>query len=458
MMVRRPPLRFPLRPCALLAPLLLLLLSAEPARPQDPPGAEGKDEILLGKSCVTSSCHADQKEVENAHDPVASGSCDVCHVSEEGKHRFHLAREDAALCSFCHEAYADSELLETVHGPVAVGECTACHDPHRSDHGSLLLESPGADLCYSCHDRDEVQPKGTLHGPIEEGECLLCHDPHSSDQAKLLLQPGRKLCYECHVEFEEGLEARENWHAPAAESCSHCHDPHSSDLPLLLGATVPDLCWRCHEDLKEDFNRATNIHKAVEIEDKCLNCHDPHASDHGAILKTGMVETCLGCHDKKIEVEGGRPLRNMKELLGRSTVLHGPIAEGDCASCHRPHAASTYRSLVDVFPADFYAPFKLEQYGLCFQCHDDALVLAEMDGEATGFRDGEQNLHYAHVNRERKGRTCRACHAIHGSSKEFLIRDRVPFGGWMIPIHFKKLDGGGSCTPGCHERKEYRRK
>ena len=69
------------------------------------------------------------------------------------------------------------------------------------------------------------------------------------------------------------------------------------------------------------------------------------------------------------------------------------------------------------------------------------------------------NLHYLHVNRETKGRTCRACHETHASSNEQHIRESVPFGtgGWQLPIGFKKSASGGSCAPGCHAPYKYDR-
>jgi hypothetical protein len=63
------------------------------------------------------------------------------------------------------------------------------------------------------------------------------------------------------------------------------------------------------------------------------------------------------------------------------------------------------------------------------------------------------------VNRERKGRTCRACHETHASNKAKHIRDSVPFGpgGWELPIGYEKTATGGSCAPGCHSAYTYDR-
>ena len=76
----------------------------------------------------------------------------------------------------------------------------------------------------------------------------------------------------------------------------------------------------------------------------------------------------------------------------------------------------------------------------------------------TQFRDGDRNLHYVHVNRE-KGRTCRACHEVHASKRPAHIREAVPYGSgnWMLEINFEQTPQGGSCTPACHVMRSYTR-
>ena len=75
----------------------------------------------------------------------------------------------------------------------------------------------------------------------------------------------------------------------------------------------------------------------------------------------------------------------------------------------------------------------------------------------TDFRDGSRNLHFVHVNKTRKGRTCRACHETHASRRPNHIRESVPFGNWQLPVNYEKTDDGGSCAPGCHRPETYSR-
>jgi hypothetical protein len=75
----------------------------------------------------------------------------------------------------------------------------------------------------------------------------------------------------------------------------------------------------------------------------------------------------------------------------------------------------------------------------------------------TNFRDGDRNLHFLHVNKEKRGRTCRACHEVHASAYPLQLREKVPYGKWMMPLNYKKRESGGSCHPGCHELEAYDR-
>jgi hypothetical protein len=114
--------------------------------------------------------------------------------------------------------------------------------------------------------------------------------------------------------------------------------------------------------------------------------------------------------------------------------------------------------LTESYPALFYAPFKVDTFKLCFRCHSQDLALKPTGTGLTKFRNGEKNLHFLHVNQE-KGRTCRACHEVHASTRPAHIRDAVPFGnsGWMLKINFEQTPNGGSCAPGCHAPKTYDR-
>ena len=442
----------PLAPPLALMPLVLLAL----ASPQETgPKQGGGRPIVLGSSCVTSECHTGYNAGKFVHGPVALNLCDACHVMlEEGEHKFKMMKDVPDLCMFCHDTMP---VRQHDHEPVAAGMCQACHDPHRSEFPFLLTADPSGPLCFSCHEQLDFDSHEYVHAPVVAGECLQCHEAHTSNHRMMLNREGNELCFYCHTESRAVLSQQEYWHAPVVDNCVLCHDPHSADYAKQLRGDIPGLCWQCHDDVRKQIGDASKIHSAVSMDDKCMNCHDPHASSHARVLKESLLDTCLGCHDKEIEVPGGRPLVNMKAELDAAEFLHGPIVQGNCVACHLPHAGSNFRRLIEEFPADFYAPFDLGLYALCFGCHDSDLVMQEQDNGLTRFRNGNRNLHFVHVNKEKKGRTCRACHAIHGSDRPFHVRESVPFGGWEIPINFERLEDGGTCLPGCHQEREYHR-
>jgi predicted CXXCH cytochrome family protein len=161
------------------------------------------------------------------------------------------------------------------------------------------------------------------------------------------------------------------------------------------------------------------------------------------------MDLCMECHNKPLDTPTGK-ITDMSAILATGKSLHGPIAERNCSGCHQIHGGEFFRLLTKEYPPEFYAPFREESYALCFSCHEKSLVLDSRTTTLTGFRNGDVNLHFLHVNKDTKGRTCRACHETHASDFAKHIRASVPFGKWDMPIRFEKTDTGGSCAPGCH--------
>ena len=248
-------------------------------------------------------------------------------------------------------------------------------------------------------------------------------------------------------------------HEPAEQDCTICHRPHTSDYDQQLVGPVEQLCVSCHADIDKQIKGATTPHAAVFTAQSCANCHDPHATGRPVLLRDRLDRLCLSCHDEPLETEDGHVIPDMRPTLTERKYLHGPVKSGDCAACHNVHGATHTRLLRQSFPPTFYASFDLTSYALCFQCHNRELVMTASTTALTDFRDGAANLHYLHVNRQKKGRTCRTCHAIHGSDLPKHMATNVPFEGsqWAMPIGFAKTADGGSCAPGCHEARSYSR-
>jgi predicted CXXCH cytochrome family protein len=227
----------------------------------------------------------------------------------------------------------------------------------------------------------------------------------------------------------------------------------------MLTLPVEELCFKCHADVEKQMADVKSPHGAVLSGHRCANCHDPHAEGRPYLLRDELRNLCLHCHDKPLKAFDGRTIPDMRSAVRDRKSLHGPVQGGQCNACHEVHGSSNVKLLKKYFPPQFYQAFDLANYALCFECHSKAIVLEKETSTLTNFRDGTRNLHYVHVNRPEKGRTCRTCHEIHGSSLPRHIANAVPFegGGWSMPIRFEETSDGGRCSPGCHKPFAYSR-
>lgn len=406
------------------------------------------------KNCTEAGCHAKERDHKVLHGPTALGACDACHQpADVAKHSFVLKAEGKDLCNFCH---VEKKVGPVNHKPVEEGKCLSCHNPHGSTNKLLLRKDDLGSQCLECH-KDVTGKREHLHGPVASGSCTACHNSHTADHPKLLVAEGRELCLGCHEQMAASLKTAKTIHKPMEGDCNQCHEVHASNFPMQLKAAPLDLCESCHKETKAQIATAKFKHSAVEKDQACLNCHTPHGGAMAKLTKDNLGAACLTCHDKPLTTADRRPVAAVTEVMNKELSQHGPIRDGNCAGCHSLHGSQVSRLLAKPYPETFYAPFKLDDYGLCFSCHDKELVLQPKTTGLTRFRNGEENLHFLHVNRADKGRSCRACHSTHASTHEAHVRDTVPYGKWELPINFKPTATGGSCTPGCHKEAPYDR-
>jgi len=362
------------------------------------------------------------------HEPLAGKACTDCHKRVvSSKVQCLLAKDQ--MCVLCHEV------------PV--------------DGGPARLVDASEPLCFKCHAKAGF--KGSFaHGPFAVGACITCHDPHGGNVPGMLRIAGPQMCLGCHQDMGARLMSAKFRHKATVTRCTDCHSPHMSDQRYMLKTAVPDLCGKCHEKIVKDYQAAAVKHSPVIEAPACMNCHDPHMAAEGRLLLADEVDTCLKCHDKTVKA-GQQDLVDMKLLLASNPEHHGPIQNRDCSGCHNPHSSSYFRLLTNDYPKGFYSPYFPARYDLCFRCHDSGLAKDERTTTLTGFRDGDRNLHFVHVNKTSHGRTCRSCHDVHASVSPKYIGVTVPFGNWKLPIKFVKTDDGGSCEPGCHAAQKYDR-
>lgn len=413
--------------------------------------------MASGATCVTSQCHATYQTATRIHGPVALNNCTSCHEDDKGAHSFPMKRQGDATCTFCHSVTGSAKHM---HKAVTVGGCTSCHDPHVSGTKFLLVADNVEQLCQRCHN---IPWQKHAHQPFAAGQCTLCHQPHESNSEKLLRGGNEpEHCFSCHSDMKNKMVSATTVHKPAQKQCSTCHNPHTSPNPFELKSPINDNCLSCHKKFGARVATAKVSHDAILMNDDktggCANCHDAHAAQDPKLLKARADELCMTCHNKPVKAHDGHMVADMRDALSRK-FQHGPVKSGDCTACHNVHGASHERLLVKMFPEKFYANFDLENYALCFTCHNSELVLTPKTSELTGFRNGDVNLHFVHVNRDEKGRTCKTCHDIHGSDLPNHMAEGVPFEGsnWAMPIRFERQASGGSCAPGCHQPMTYDR-
>lgn len=405
-------------------------------------------------SCVTAKCHEKMGKASFVHVPVAAGMCTFCHNQPNpAKHAFKDAQKGADLCYMCHPR---KDTKAVVHAPVKAGQCSFCHDPHQSQTNKFRLKiEPPVKLCFTCH-QDNMTSQKFVHGPVAAGACTVCHNPHESSFPFRTEKKGNDLCLMCHTDKAETLLAKKYTHPPVKERCTNCHSPHGTPHEFQLKAAVPALCFGCHKDKEQYVAAVRTKHEALSLGKSCVNCHDPHVADLPKQLAAAPMDLCFKCHDKELDTPTGKII-NMKKWVEENPIWHGPIKQKDCAACHNPHGSDNFRILKKFFPREFYTSFEVEKYALCFNCHEQTLVLDPQTTTLTGFRNGDANLHFKHVNKMEKGRTCRACHELHASKRPKRMREGVPFGAWEIPINYEKTKTGGRCAPGCHVPRGYDR-
>lgn len=225
--------------------------------------------------------------------------------------------------------------------------------------------------------------------------------------------------------------------------CRHCHQddgktkshPQTGEKTFTL---TPDSCLGCHQKITDyDY-----LHPPVAAGD-CLVCHTFHSSNPALIAEGSEQVLCSKCH-RPVTREG-------------DTQLHGDVAKKKCTSCHTVHGSFFKHLLAGPYSTDFFNDYDEKHYSLCFQCHKIDLLLHPNTSYNTNFRDGKRNLHYVHVNRTNRGRSCKLCHGVHSSPLPKLMADKVSFGDWEMPVNFVITDSGGRCTPGCHAPAAYDR-
>ncbi|MCC7292163.1 MAG: cytochrome c3 family protein [Phycisphaerales bacterium] len=405
-------------------------------------------------------------------------ACGACHAAKPHRGASDLAPSQPSSADVVARMSPPAARMETVvytttyaSSPVV----TFHHDDHALAFGVRCAECHRTDSCNRCH-ADPSARAALAVAPAAErvkdsctachdgSNCAFCHDRAQRPRFDHEMRTGWSLephhtsvsCAQCH-----GIA--EDFTVPS-KTCHACHmnlrspPGERGTVAAAWSGESRDECLCCHEAMAERLDHALFVHAPTGRGEGCTACHDvsrdvsprPAADEERAL--------CLSCHDTLITLGEGRSVANMASLLTTNSVQHEPVKSGRCSACHDPHASDHARLLVGEYAPGFYAAFDVSQYELCLRCHDANKLLRKSDATVTGFRNGDLNLHWLHVNRS-KGRTCRACHETHASSQPFRMRETVPFGdsGWVLPVKYSRTATGGGCAPGCHAPRTYDR-
>lgn len=125
---------------------------------------------------------------------------------------------------------------------------------------------------------------------------------------------------------------------------------------------------------------------------------DKKASSGGeSVHEPYREKDCNGCHDRSKESGFIRPVRELCYACHtdfiKGTLVHGPVAVGDCLACHVPHNSSD-------------GPLLKENKGkLCLSCHKEKRI-------ATGLHDSVA----------RYGLVCTDCHDPHFGNVQYFLK------------------------------------
>ena len=387
------------------------------------------------------STDTDLTDLDPSSIAASDGVCDVCHISSGGAANSHPdSNQDGNhnqgntgdSCMVCHSH--ESSFAHAGGGGTGCDD-NGCHghggdydggsgtwEAH-STHTDGLAKGPGAMLCGDCHDTNNYPAfkSGTGTVPYDLSETDVCDACHSPDGAFDGVD-------------DATVGAKNNWDNGVYESNG-----------VTLKAGKEQWCVTCHDDDPANSKQDGSGVNAPKVGGN-NSSWGFYATGHGRNNPDPIVE-CLDCHDATIaHIDGDA---RTYEVINDNTTS---------VSVVNPYNDS-YRLKDDsmVMPRPLRSAWARQDFALCLGCHWGDEVLGagddQWDVSHTNFWDENYTIanvgndHFYHLKKDvgvrfdsdwdgtQDSRTsCVACHNVHGSSAEAMIR-----GGELID-HVPALD------------------
>jgi len=151
-----------------------------------------------------------------------------------------------------------------------------------------------------------------------------------------------------------------------------------------------DICLQCH-DLEAQL--AAPVQHSPVASGDCAACHNPHAARHSELLLDRPAILCARCHE---DVASALSL----------PVVHAPASAGRCSDCHQPHGGE-HANLLVRSPQE-----------LCGECHADVEAWRQQSNRHPPFSQGRcgtchepHGARFPNLANNEPGKLCAACHS-----------------------------------------------
>jgi len=335
---------------------------------------------------MCAQCHAEDSEVERAHDLPEEQVFERYKDSIHGEGLYKQGLSVTAVCTSCHTGHnvlPHEDPNSTIHQDNVPGTCMQCHGQiervHRKVIAGALWEEEGVvPLCVECHSPHEAR-KVFYDTKMADADCLHCHS-----EPGLLAADGRDM-------FVDAQEHGGSTHGRNGVSCAQCHSGASPSVERSCETITSQVdCSVCHEAAVTDFERGMHGALRAKGDDTapyCTDCHGTHGILEHAIpedaplllrerirgsptYRRNVPDLCAGCHS-----EGGDAARRIlgeeheivahynMSIHGRGLLESGLTVTAICTDCHTAH-----KELPPDDPESTVS--KLQIADTCGQCHD----------------------------------------------------------------------------------------